>query len=414
MAFRHLFGTKQKGCQRFAMRLPPECYQMQQIIEQQMPHLRRSQITGLVLWVYGTILASSSCQNAVAGALVVVGSYNSMRQYLREWLYDGCDRAKPCRVQLDVRTCFVPLLRWVLELWQSDRLVLAIDPTMKGDQINSIVISVVYRSCAIPVAWHILPANRPGQWIAPVVSLLETLSLAVPNDRVVLVMCDRGLRSPRLWKQICSVGWHPYVRQSINTVFCPDGGTRLPARTLVPGPGHAYVGYGTAFRDRRKHRRGTMIVLWDTDQDEPSVVMTDLRPTEAGVCWYALRFWIELGFRALKSVGWQWQKTRRTDPERVGRHWLVLSVATLLTLAYGTRVEDANDLGRVPGRLRAPPKRLSPVASRPRRIVCVLHQGITWLNRLLLKGRLWRRVWLLPEPWPEPPPNMKIIYHEYT
>ncbi len=215
------------------MRLPSECYQMRQIIEQHMPHLRPSQTTGLILWVYGTILARSSCQNAVAVALVIVGSYNSMRQYVREWLYDGRDRAKLCRVQLDVRTCFVPLLRWVLSLWQSDRLVLAIDPTMKADQINSIVISVVYRSCAIPVAWHILPANRPGQWIAPVVDLLKLLSVAVPKDMTVLVMCDRGLRSPRLWKQICSVGWHPYVRQSINTVFCPDGGTRLPARTLV-------------------------------------------------------------------------------------------------------------------------------------------------------------------------------------
>ena len=110
MAFRHLFGTKQKGCQRIAMRLPSECYQMRQTIEQHMPHLRPSQITGLILWVYGTTLARSSCQNAVAVALVVVGSYNSMRQYLREWLYDGRDRAKPCRVQLDVRTCFVPLL----------------------------------------------------------------------------------------------------------------------------------------------------------------------------------------------------------------------------------------------------------------------------------------------------------------
>ena len=82
-----------------------------------------------------------------------------------------------------------------------------------------------------------------------------------------------------------------------------------------------------------------MIVVWDRDHDEPCVVMTDLPPAESGVCWYALRFWIELGFKALKSVGWQWQKTRRTDPGRVSRHWLVLSVATLLALAYGTRVK---------------------------------------------------------------------------
>ena len=62
---------------------------------------------------------------------------------------------------------------------------------------------------------------------------------------------------------------------------------------------------------------------------------------DAGASWREMRFWIETGFNALKSVGWQWQKTRRTDPARVERHWLVLSVATLLTLAFGSRVEAA-------------------------------------------------------------------------
>ena len=400
------------------MRFPSECYQMQKSVGHYMPHLRESQLKGLVLWVYGAILAGSACQNAVGTALSFMGSFNSIRQYLREWLYDGQDRSNPCRVQLDVSECFVPLLRWLLEWWQSDRLALAIDPTMKGDRINSIVISVVYRSCAIPVAWHILPANRPGEWIAPTVRLLEMLCCAVPQQMTVLVMCARGLRSPRLWNQIRSAGWHPYVRQSINTVFCPDGGTRLRARTLVPGPGYAYAGSGTAFRDSSKRRRGTMIVVWDTDQDEPWVVMTDLRPSEAGACWYMLRFWIETGFRALKSVGWQWQNTRRTDPERVSRHWLVLSVATLWTLAYGTRVEDAFDLGIAPGRLRAPPKSVAPnhrsATSRPRRIISVLRLGTNWLRRLLCRGRLWSRVWLLPEPWPEPSPDLKIIHHLRT
>ncbi len=373
---------------------------------------------GLVLWVYGIILARSGCQNAVASELSFIGSFNSIRQYLREWLYDGQDRSNPCRVQLDVRLSFVPLLKWLLELWESDRLVLAIDPTMKGDRINAIAISVVYRSCAIPVAWHILPANTPGKWMEPIVDMLGVLSEGAPKHMTALVMCDRGLRSPKLWDRIRRAGWHPYVRQSTNTVFCPDGGTRLPARHLVPGPGHAYVGFGTAFRRLSIRRRGTMIVVWDRGQEEPWVVVTDLAPSEAGVCWYMLRFWIELGFRMQKSFGWQWQNTRRVDPERVSRHWLAMSVATLWTLAYGTRVEDANDLGIDPSRLRSPPKLLAPThrsaTSEPRRIVSVLRLGVSWLRRLLHKGRLWRRVWLLPEAWPKPPSNMKIIYHADT
>ena len=78
------------------MRLPTECYQMHQTIQHHLPELRRSHVKGLTLWVYGTILAGSGCQSAVVTALLFMGSFNSIRQYLREWLYDGSDRARPC------------------------------------------------------------------------------------------------------------------------------------------------------------------------------------------------------------------------------------------------------------------------------------------------------------------------------
>ncbi len=114
------------------MRFPTEYYQMKQTTKHYMPHLRESQLKGLVLWVYGIILARSGCQNAVASELSFIGSFNSIRQYLREWLYDGQDRSNPCRVQLDVRLSFVPLLKWLLELWESDSLVLVHRPDDEG------------------------------------------------------------------------------------------------------------------------------------------------------------------------------------------------------------------------------------------------------------------------------------------
>ena len=134
------------------MRLPREAYQMQQMIETHLPHLSQAQLAGLALWACGAILAGSAGQNAVASALSSWGNWNSRRQYLREWLYDGSDRARPGQTELDVTRCFAPLLRWVLTWWCSGRLALAVDPTLKGDDTIAIVISVVYRSCAIPVA----------------------------------------------------------------------------------------------------------------------------------------------------------------------------------------------------------------------------------------------------------------------
>ena len=133
-------------------------------------------------------------------------------------------------------------------------------------------------------------------------------------------------------------------------------------------------------------------------------MVTDLPPDRVGVSWYALRAWVELGLRALEGLGWQWQPSRRTDPARVARHWLALAVASPWVLAHGTRVEDARERGLPPARLRAPPA--SRAGTRPRRISLV-RLGIQWLRHLLARGRLW----LAPEPWPQPPPGIAITVH---
>ena len=141
------------------------------------------------------ILAGSACQNAVASALSTRGDWNNLRQYLREWLYDGGDRARPCRAEMDVSLCFAPLPRWVLAWWRSGRLAPAVDPTLQGDDTTAIVISVVYRGCAIPVAWRILRANQRGAWMDPMVELLRELAPAVPREMTRemtgVALCDR-------------------------------------------------------------------------------------------------------------------------------------------------------------------------------------------------------------------------------
>ncbi len=78
------------------MGVPKEVYQMEIAVRQHLPMLRPAQQSGLVWWVYGTILAHSACQTAVITALRRYGSFGTLRQRLREWLYDGPDKAAPC------------------------------------------------------------------------------------------------------------------------------------------------------------------------------------------------------------------------------------------------------------------------------------------------------------------------------
>jgi hypothetical protein len=157
----------------------------------------------------------------------------------------------------------------------------------------------------------------------------------------------------------------------------------------------------------------TLIARWASDQKEPWIVLTDLAPDQVGPSWYARRMWIELGFAALKGVGWQWQRTRRTDPTRVARYWLILAVATLWVLAYGTRAEQAERLGVSPAHWRMPPVPLQSGLEHPRRrLIRVFQRGLQALQRTLSRGRLWRRLWLMPEPWPTPPPGLVVTIQD--
>lgn len=393
------------------MRAPGPSYQVDPLLAEHLPDLRPAQRRGLALWVLGTILAGSACQTAVVAALEPRGGrWHALRQQLREWTYAGPDRAAPCGTTLAVEGCFVWLLRWVLRWWRSETLPLAIDVTSLGSRWVVIAVCVLYRGSAIPVAWHVQPGPGRGPWMPPLQELLRLLAPAVPATMTVLVLTDRGLWSPRLWRSITAIGWHPLMRIRPDATFAPRGQVRRPARTLVPGPGHAWIGMGTAFKHRQVRRQGTLVVVWEAEQTEPWLVLTDLVPDAVGVSWYGLRVWVELGFRALKRLGWQWERMRRTEAERVARHWLVLAVATLLDEAYGTRVEDAALVGVAPANLRMPPTVL---VDPTRRHTSIFTRGLLWLrDGLGRRGALWRRLWLRPQPLPVPSPDLVIIYHQ--
>jgi hypothetical protein len=386
-------------------------------VSTELPHLSKPQATVLALWSFG-IACTHTCGRATVAtflALLLGRKADTVEHQLREWCYEAPAKRGSKRQELDVTTCFVPLLRWIVHLWSGTALALALDATNLGDRFTILTISVVYRGFGIPVAWTILAANQKHAWKGEWLRMLRMLRPAIPRDWTVLVLTDRGLYAPWLFRRIVRLGWHPFLRINQGSTFRPVGQAKWYwLRDLVGAEGQRWRGAGTAFKSKDRQVNCTLVAWWEAGHKEPWFILTDLEPDGCDAAWYGLRTWCEQGFKWNKRGGWQWQQTKMTDPARAARLWLALAVATLWLVSIGSGVED----GLVePGGADVPLPDLSGVlGSRGhRRRLRVARLGGLWLLVCLITSQpLPVPQRLVPDPWPEIPQRLErpLLQHD--
>lgn len=370
--------------------------------------LSRSQAWVLAAWSVGLALLQTCGQTRVSLLLAqLLGQKpDTVRQRLREFCYEAGAKRGAKRRAVEPEACFAGLLGWVLSLWTDRRVALALDATALKDDFVVLTLSVLLRGTALPVAWCVLPDNRPEAWRPHWLALLARVGAAVPKDYFVLVLTDRGLYAPWLFEALVAMGWHPAMRINAGGYFTPAGEAARPIAELAAQPGTHYRGRGHAFKDHPI--ACSLLAGWEPGHDAPWRVVTDLAPEEAQASWYGLRAWIEQGFKDFKRGGYQWQLTRMTDPARVQRFWLVLAVTALWQVSAGTADDVQAEAAPAPGPAASEPgPSAASAARRPRRRrASVFLQGaIRLLARLIrgLPGPFMRP--LVPEPWPAAPPT---------
>jgi len=263
-------------------------YQWTTVVTTPMPHLSKPQAPVLALWSVGMILARSCALSAVSTFLArgLERKPNTVRQQLREFCYEAAAKRGGPRQELQVESCFAPLLGWVLSWWEGHQLALAVDATTLGQRFIVLALSVLYRGCAIPVAWTVLPAGEKRGWRREWLRMLRQVRSAVPRRFFVIVVADRGLYARWLFRRIVRLGWHPLLRINVGGTFRPAASAQYqPLRRLVPQPGTQWAGSGTAFVGPRRRLNCTLLARWEEGYTDPGLLLTDLAPGASTACW---------------------------------------------------------------------------------------------------------------------------------
>jgi Transposase DDE domain len=349
-------------------------YQWADVLSQRLP-LTKTQALGLALWCIGTVLAKSGTLTGAAVALSIWLGWpmSNLIKRLREWYLEaaakkgaGTHGRGQKRRDWQVEDCAPALVRWILEAWPSRSLVLVLDATSIHDRFTVLAISLVYRRCAIPLFWTVLPGNTPGAWQPHWERMLGQLAQEIGGDRFVLVLTDRGLYSPQLFRAIVRAGWHPLMRIRAQGYYRPTGqSTWIPLANLRPPWNQQEAWTGDAFRNTEGRLACTLVAWWTEGHAEPWLLLTDLSVARVQGSWYGLRGWIEQSFKRLKSAGWDCERTRMSSPDRVERHWLALAVAMLWTISAGGQAEAAEETGRGEGATEAEEEKWLEGLARP-------------------------------------------------
>jgi hypothetical protein len=399
-----------------------------ELLRQRFPTLSKPQATGLALWSIGIVLAKSSSLHAVALALAIWLALNplSLLKRLQEWYLEakakkghGSGSTGQHRRDWDAHNLSPYLLRWILEDWPTRQLVIALDPTNFGDRFTVLAVSVLYRGCAVPVAWTVVEGGKPEAWEPHWERMLKELAQFVPPGWQVLVLTDRGMYSPSLFRCLVDLHWHPFLRIRAQGFYRPDGRHNWrKLKNLQLSNGEALAFKAELFKNEAGRLNCTLACYQGEGHEEPWLIVTDLAPEVARAVWYGLRGWIEQGFKRVKGEGWNLPRTRINSCARLERLWFAVAVATLWVLEVGgdAEVEEeeknkekkvGEDTPALPDleeqeKEAKPSVKEKPAKAKGGRTWSVFSRG--WL---LVRDALAVGVLLLgslhPEPWPDHP-----------
>jgi hypothetical protein len=249
-------------------------YQWEQRVATFFTDLPPARCAWLALVSYGMALAQSALLNRLVLRLAVAlgTAFNTLRQRIRKGYRPQADAdGQDC--SFDYTACFAPLLRWATAGFTDRRLALAIDPTNLGDRFTILTVSVVLRSCAVPVAWQVQRGDAQGSWNDHWKRLLGLLHAALGEGWQVLVLSDRGLQSKGLFEAITAQGWHPLMRVKKGGHFRADGWAKGRALgPLVTRPGGRWRGRGVAWPTSSRLRCTLLDVRFINSPPVPTLV----------------------------------------------------------------------------------------------------------------------------------------------
>ncbi len=280
----------------------------------------------LAMMISGLLRARSGQLKKIARAVRYGHKKESLVERFRRLVKNG---------RLVPQVEYNPFVLLTLAALSQEQLVLMIDSTKIGGACICLMVSVYYKSRALPLARVVYKGKKGHSSQETQLDLFKTVQALLPPTSPVILVGDgefdgsevvTWFKTETTWQYVCRT-------DQTNLVESQDQWQALQQFPLAPGE----EGFLKAVRFTQAHQVGpvNILIVWNAAKKCHWFFVTNCASQAEAQKWYRKRFTTETLFADFKGRGFHLAETGLWHPARVNRLVMVAAMAYVFTILLG-------------------------------------------------------------------------------
>jgi hypothetical protein len=247
---------------------------------------------------------------------------------------------------------FLPYAALLLTHLALETLVVVMDGSVVGRGCMALMLHVVYKGRALPLAWRVRQSPKGHFPEALHIAVVELMSEVIPEGAKVVFLGDGEFDGTELQDTLHKAGWSYVCRTAMSTTATWDGQPfRLDTLGACLKPGRL-IELKDVQVTRDAYGPIMLLCCWAKGYQEPLYLVSTLATAEEACRLYQKRFRIETFFSDQKSRGFHIHKSHISDVQRLSRLLIAACLAYIWMVYLGSLCEKEQWRGIIHRRKR--------------------------------------------------------------
>lgn len=289
----------------------------------------------LAMMIAGIVMSKKAQLSEMSSEIPTAAKDKSTEMRLRRWVkHDG----------IDGEMIYLPFAQQILNTLSEQELVLVMDGSQAGRGCMVLMVGVVYKKRALPIAWLVYKGKKGHTTAKRHIEALEKVSKLLPETARAILLGDAEYDTTEmlLWVQE-NTSWSYDLRTSPQIYVTIEGGKHAIG-DMVLGKNQVVQCLNVGFTQNAALK--TNLVGWWSDRyEKPIYLISNLTSKYLTCRQYQRRYRIETFFSDQKSRGFHIHKSHLSNPTRVSRLLVAACLAYIWMILQGLQVMAENKAG---------------------------------------------------------------------